>query len=192
MPPSSLTVSSDSKIPPGPYFLGVDLGKKRDYSVIAVVTKQPNQQPVDLVYYKRWPLETSYSSVIGSVRVIFEKLRNVQKCLVDQTGVGEYIVEDMKKGGIPHVEGVMLSLPKKQEILSHLKQLMENELFTFPFEVNLTGELNVEQFELTKAGQMQFSHPDGTHDDIFWAVALAVFATRGPSVPGFKPVSRSF
>lgn len=174
------------------FFLGVDLGKKHDYSVIAVAAKAPNREAVDLVYYKRWPLETPYSSVIGSVRVIIEKLHNVQRCLVDQTGVGEYIVEDMQKGGIRNVEGVMLSLPKKQEILSHLKQLMENELFTYPFEVNLTGELNVEQFELTKTGQMQFSHPDGTHDDIFWAVALAVFATRAPAVPQFKPVSRSF
>jgi phage FluMu gp28-like protein len=176
----------------GPFFLGVDLGKKHDFSVIAVVTKQPNKDPVQLVYYKQWPLETPYSSVIGSVRVIIDKLHNVPKCLVDQTGVGEYIVEDMQKGGIRNVEGVMLSLPSKQEILGHLKQLMVNGDFSFPFDIDLTGELNVERFELTKAGQIQFSHPDGTHDDILWAVALAVFATRAPAVPGFKPISRSF
>ncbi|MGA8903679.1 MAG: hypothetical protein WB661_01580 [Candidatus Bathyarchaeia archaeon] len=181
-----------TKIPSGPFFLGVDLGKRHDFSVIAVVTKQPNRDQVRLVYFKRWPLETPYSSVIGSVRVIVDKLHNVQKCLVDQTGVGEYIVEDMQKGGIPKVEGVMLSLPSKQEILGHLKQLMQNELFTFPFDIDLTGELNVEHFELTKTGQVQFSHPDGTHDDILWAVALAVFATRAPPVPGFKPITRSF
>lgn len=157
-----------------------------------MVSKQPNHDLVELVYYKRWPLETPYSSVIGSIRVIIDRLHNVQKCLVDQTGVGEYIIEDMQKGGIRNVEGVMLSLPSKQEILSHLKQLMENQLFTYPFEVNLTGELNVEQFELTKTGQMQFAHPDGTHDDIFWAVALAVFATRTPPRPQFRPVTRTF
>ena len=53
----------------------------------------------------------------------------------------------------------MLSLPVKQEILGHLKQLMQNQLFTYPFDVNLTSELNVERFELTKTGQIQFSHP---------------------------------
>jgi len=164
--------------------LGVDLGKKVDYSVIAVVTKEGDQ--IRLVYYKRWPLETPYSSVIGSIRVIIEKLGNVQKCLVDQTGVGEYIVEDMQKGGIPNVEGVMLSLPVKQEILGHLKQLMQNQLFTYPFNVDLTSELNVERFELTKTGQIMFSHPDGTHDDILWAVALAVYATREPPFPQLK------
>jgi phage FluMu gp28-like protein len=168
----------------GPYYLGIDLGKRVDYSVIAVTTKQREQ--VRLVYYKRWPLETPYSSVIGSVRVIIEKLGRVRKILVDQTGVGDYIVEDMQKGGIPNVEGITLTLPSKQEILGHLKQMMQNQLFTYPFDVNLTSELNVERFELTKTGQIQFSHPEGTHDDILWAVALAVYASRGPLFPQLK------
>ena len=152
--------------------------------MIAVTTKQREQ--VRLVYYKRWPLETPYSSVIGSVRVIIEKLGRVRKILVDQTGVGDYIVEDMQKGGIPNVEGITLTLPSKQEILGHLKQMMQNQLFTYPFDVNLTSELNVERFELTKTGQIQFSHPEGTHDDILWAVALAVYASRGPLFPQLK------
>lgn len=174
----------------GPYWLGVDLGKRVDYSVIAVVAKKAEQ--VNLVYYKRWPLETPYSSVIGSVRVILEKLGRVQKVLVDQTGVGDYIVEDMQKGGIPNVEGITLTLPVKQEILGYLKQLMQNQFFTYPFDVNLTSELNVERFELTKTGQIQFSHPEGTHDDILWGVALAVYATRSPVFPQLKKSHTTF
>jgi phage FluMu gp28-like protein len=166
----------------GPYFLGVDLGKKVDFSVIAVVTKQGDQ--MRLVYYKRWPLETPYASVIGSVKVISQKLGSIVKILVDQTGVGEYVVEDMQKSGLRNVEGIMLSLPTKQEILGHLKQLMQNRLFTYPFDVDLSGELNVERFELTKTGQIQFSHPEGTHDDILWAVALAVYASRTRDTTG--------
>jgi phage FluMu gp28-like protein len=185
MPSSSKTSSSASN---GPYFVGVDLGKKVDFSVIAVVSKQGDH--VRLAYFKRWPLETPYSSVIGSVKVIAEKLGNVQKILVDQTG-SEYVVEDMQRV-IRNVEGVMLRLPVKQEILGYLKQVMQNEHFTFPFDIDLTGELNVEHYELTKTGQIMFSHPDGTHDDILWACALAVFATRTPPRPEFKPVTRAF
>jgi phage FluMu gp28-like protein len=165
----------------GPFWIGVDLGKKVDFSVIAVVTKESDL--VRLVYYKRWPLETPYSTVIGSIKIISERLRNVQRILVDQTGVGEYIVEDMKKGRLRNVEGVMLSLPMKQEILGHLKQLMQDQRFTYPFDVDLTTELNVERFELTKTGQIMLSHPEGTHDDILWAVALAVYATRQAPFP---------
>jgi len=58
--------------------------------------------------------------------------------------------------------------------------------------VNLTSELNVERFELTKTGQVQFSHPEGTHDDILWAVALAVYATRAGSSGSMIPVKRSY
>jgi len=96
----------------------------------------------------------------------------------------------MQKGGLRNVEGVILSLPVKQEILGYLKQLMQNRLFTYPFDLNLTAELNVERFELTKTGQIMFSHPEGTHDDILWAVALAVYASRTPSAGSFIPVRR--
>jgi len=166
----------------------VDLGKKVDFSVIAVVEKdEKDGDHRRLLYYKRWPLETPYSSVIGSVKIIAEKLGNVQKILVDQTGVGEYVVEDMQKSGIRSVEGVHLSLPVKQEILGYLKQLMQNQLFSFPFDVDLTAELNVERFELTKTGQVMFSHPEGTHDDILWAVALAAYASRTEPVKHSRP-----
>ncbi|MFQ6064974.1 MAG: hypothetical protein ACE5L6_05810 [Candidatus Bathyarchaeia archaeon] len=49
-----------------------------------------------------------------------------------------------------------------------------------PRHVDLTAELNIERFELTKRGKIKFSHPQGTHDDVFWAVALAAYASRTP------------
>ncbi|NIR14168.1 hypothetical protein GWN63_00425, partial [Candidatus Bathyarchaeota archaeon] len=47
-----------------------------------------------------------------------------------------------------------------------------------PYDNGLIQELNVERFQLTKSGKIKFSHPEGTHDDRFWATALAVYATR--------------
>lgn len=47
--------------------------------------------------------------------------------------------------------------------------------------------MNVDRYELTKTGQMQFSHPSGTHDDRLWALALAVYASR-PEIPEYHPV----
>jgi len=43
-------------------------------------------------------------------------------------------------------------------------------------DIDLPSELNVERFELSKTGHIQFNHPQGTHDDVFWATALAVYA----------------
>ena len=40
------------------------------------------------------------------------------------------------------------------------------------------AQLNVEKIEITKEGRIKFSHPSGTHDDMLWAFALAVYATK--------------
>ncbi len=40
---------------------------------------------------------------------------------------------------------------------------------------------------MLKTGKTQFYHPDGTHDDRLWALALAVYASR-PEIPTYKLV----
>ena len=173
--------SKQVKAMQGRYFLGVDLGKKVDYSVIAIMRSNPKGQHAELVGLVRFPLETPYASVIGMVKVICDKLSYVEKVLVDQTGVGEYIVEEMKNAHIrATVEGVMLTVPSKQEILGYMKHLMQTGGLGLYMDEELLGQINVERYELTKTGQIQFSHPDGTHDDELWALALAVWATRTP------------
>jgi len=47
-----------------------------------------------------------------------------------------------------------------------------------PYDPDLYRELNNERYELGKTGKILFNHPEGTHDDRFWAVALAVTAAE--------------
>ena len=47
-----------------------------------------------------------------------------------------------------------------------------------PFDPELFHELNIERYELAKTGKILFLHPEGTHDDRFWVVALAVCAAE--------------
>ncbi|NIV67386.1 hypothetical protein GWN43_00805 [Candidatus Bathyarchaeota archaeon] len=105
--------------------------------------------------------------------------------------MGDYIVEDMKQTGISNTEGIRFTLSLKQEMAVHLKQtMMENQLaipyaHDTPEYRDFIAELNVERFQLTKTGKIQFSHPQGTHDDRFWALALAAYAAR--SQPTGRP-----
>lgn len=113
------------------------------------------------------------------MKIICDKLNRVEKTFCDQTGVGEYIVEDMKEARIRStIEGITLTLPSKQEMLSHMKQLMQTKGLALYYDADLIAEINVETFQTTKTGQLQFSHPDGTHDDRLWSLALAVYASR--------------
>ncbi len=53
-------------------------------------------------------------------------------------------------------------------------------------EIDLTAELNVERYELMKTGHLGFSHPEGTHDDVFWSVALAVLGSVKTPMPSIR------
>jgi len=45
-------------------------------------------------------------------------------------------------------------------------------------DAELFHELNVERYELAKTGRLLFNHPAETHDDRFWALALATYAAE--------------
>ncbi|MBS7653442.1 hypothetical protein KEJ13_10005, partial [Candidatus Bathyarchaeota archaeon] len=56
-------------------------------------------------------------------------------------------------------------------------------LLHIPYDPDLYHELNAERYELAKTGRIQFSHPEGSHDDRFWALALAVYAAGRQAGP---------
>ena len=166
----------------GDFYGGLDLAKYQDYSVFLII--QDIKGRFFLRYLKIWPKDTPYASIIGFIKVLSDRWNSIIKIRVDQTGVGDYIVEDMKNGGLTNVEGVNFSLPRKQEMASLLKQRMRNNRFFYPYmtwerpyQGEYVAELNVERFELRKDGSIAFNHPQGTHDDVFWATALALYAT---------------
>ncbi len=90
----------------------------------------------------------------------------------------------MENAGIDNAEGVNFSVPRKSEMASLLKQRMLNSKFFYPllnwerpYRGDICTELNVERYDLRKDGTIGYSHPNGTHDDVFWSIALAVYAT---------------
>lgn len=158
----------------GEFYVGADFGKHQDYSVVAVIQKIENR--LNIVHVHRFKLETPYASVIGYIKTLSERWGHVAKVCCDISGVGDYIVEDMKNGGIQGVEGIQFTAPQKEKVATILKQKMLDGLFKLPYDRDLIAELNVEGYELRKTGNIIFSHPEGTKDDRFWAVALACYA----------------
>ena len=117
-----------------------------------------------------------------------QKLRTVSLIYIDQTGVGEFFVQDAYKSGLKNAQGVFLSLPKKQEIMDYFKRKMQDGHLHFRRDPELMNEMGAERFQLSKTGQLQFWHPSGTHDDRLWAFALAVYASRY-DIPTYHPVA---
>jgi hypothetical protein len=101
---------------------------------------------------------------------------------VDQTGIGEYVTEDMSTI-VSNTRGVVLTARRKEEVLSHLREQMQTCKLSMPYDSQLIAEIHCEKYEPTKDGHTTFSHPEGTHDDRLWALALACMSTRKTEAP---------
>ena len=73
------------------------------------------------------------------------------------------------------------------EMAQLLKQRLQEGVLRIPYDRSLLDELNTEKYELTKIGKITYSHPEGTHDDRFWALALAIYAAEKEAPPPGKP-----
>ena len=173
----------------GDFYAGLDLGKHQDHSVLAIIKAENNT--LKLIHTHRFPLNTPYASVIGYVKTLNDRWQKIHKILTDSSGVGDYITEDMTNTGLANTEGVKFTQETKQEMAQWLKQTMTEKRLKIPYDSQLIAELNTERYELTKDGKTRFSHPEGTHDDRFWALALAAYSARTAPTPKLWIVAKA-
>ncbi len=170
----------EQQIPKGEYYAGLDLGKLQDHSALAIIQK--DAYTLKLVYTHDFPLETTYTQVIATTTRANTQF-HLQKLLADQTGIGEPILEELQNQGITNATGAKLTQEAKTEILTHLKLTMEQQRLAIPYDKRLCQQINDQQYAYTKNGKLTFSHPQNTHDDQLWALALAVYAAKTEQTP---------
>jgi phage FluMu gp28-like protein len=173
--------SLEVSFPSGDFYAGVDFGKLQDYSVLAVIKRE--DEILKLVYVHQFPLETPYTQVIGHLVRANQKFQ-FRSVLVDQTGVGEPVLEEMQNQGLRNVEGVKFTVQTKEELLTSLKIAMEQNRLAIPYHRQLCQQINEQQYEYSKSGHLQFKHPENSHDDMLWALALAVTTSMQAPLPG--------
>ena len=166
----------------GKYYAGLDVGKQVDHSVLAVIQK--NKDKRSLVYKHQFPLGTPYPNVIAHTAKA-NQIYKFKKIIVDKTGVGDAILDEIQQLGIQNAEGLFLTDKWKEEIFTHLKLLMEQKhLSILPTDKQLITQINQQQYEYLKPKTAQerihlkYWHPQGQHDDQLHALALATYATK--------------
>ena len=144
---------------------------------------------------KRFAINTSYASVIGYLKILNERLTTIRSNYVDDTGVGNAVVEEMIAAGIANIKGTTFTLQSKEEMATILREKMRKGELKIPYvparhldDIDLTAELNVEKYQLMKTGRVQFSHSVDCHDDIFWSCCLACYAAVQAPLPGVGAV----
>jgi hypothetical protein len=166
----------------GEFYAGLDLAQTRDYCVLSIVEKQGDH--FFLRHLKIFQQPTIYATVLSYIKALQDRWGGFQKIRVDFTREGPSFITDMQNAGIDNPEGVTFSVPRKSEMAGLLKQRMANRQLYYPllswerpYRGEICSELNVERYVLRKDGAYGYYHPYGTHDDVFWSLALAVYAT---------------
>ena len=177
----------------GSYYAGLDLGKQHDHSVLAVVQRLENGE-TRLIHKRQFPLGTPYPDVIAYVARA-QQIFNLEGIYVDKTGIGDAVVDELQRIYVRNIQGVVFTEPEKENMLNHLKLLMQKKrLKILGDDKQLIAQINEQQYEYLqpKTAQerihLKFWHPAGRHDDQLYALALACRAIVGAPPPGIGAV----
>lgn len=171
----------------GDFYAGVDLGEREDYSVVAVISK--SQDTSHLVHMHSFRLGDSLASTIGYLKILGQRWHTIHATYVDNTKHGDYIIQSMIDAGAPSPRGIIFTTNSKEQMAQILRQRLAEGRLRLPYDRDLLNELNTEQYQLTNTGHYTLTHPSGTHDDRFWALALAAYAAEQNPTPN-PPIAK--
>ncbi len=102
---------------------------------------------------------------------------------------GDVVTTEMRNTGLRQTWGITFTAQTKTDILENLHRMLAETRLKLAYDNELIAEMNSESCEISKSGQLLFSHPSGTHDDRLWALGLACYGLKfGLSVTAYHPV----
>jgi phage FluMu gp28-like protein len=137
---------------------GIDLAKSVDFTVIVGLDNAGN-----VAYFDRFQLDWHNTK---------ETIKRLPPApiIVDSTGVGDPILEDLLREGV-NIEGLKFTSQSKQQLMEGLASAIQQSRIGFPEGV-IVDELDVFEYQFTANG-VRYSAPSGFHDDCVMALALA-------------------
>lgn len=162
------------------FYVGVDVGRKKDLTVIWVLEKIEN------IKYTRKVIELAQMPFCKQEEILHEILshkffrRNCQ----DNTGIGMQMAENAQyKFGKFRVEGITFTNKVKEELAYNLRTEFENKTVFIPKRHEIREDLHSIRRLTTSAGNIRFDaeRSDNGHADRFWALALALHAANNNS-----------
>ena len=150
------------------YVMGVDLAKYQDFTVLTVMDRATRQ----VVHWDR------FSQIDWNLQKLkiteTAKRFNDAQVFIDSTGVGDPIFEDLVRAGVK-ATGYKIVTGTKQALIDSLVMAIEGKTIGYPELPQLLNELEIYEYEMTRAGNVRMNAPSGYHDDCVISLALAVY-----------------
>lgn len=150
------------------YVIGVDIAKLLDFTVLLVGKFE--DEYLRIVAFDRfnqldWSLQRK--KIISMA-----KRYNNAKIVLDSTGVGDAVFEDLDKEYLNMQAFRIKSNTIKNQLIENLVVALENAVISFPNIPELINELKIFSFERGRSGRTIYNAPVGFHDDCVISLAL--------------------
>jgi phage FluMu gp28-like protein len=164
---------------PNPLYAGVDVGRKRDLTVIDVGER------IGDVTWDRLRLELDRKTFEEQRERLREILRlpKLVRCCMDASGLGMQLAEEMCWEFRYKVEPITFTGPVKEQLAFPLRAAFEDRALRIDPDPKLRADLRGIKKETTSSGNIRFvGESQDSHCDRFWAKALRQHAAKKPTV----------
>jgi phage FluMu gp28-like protein len=167
----------------GDLFVGMDIGRKKDLSVIWLLEKLGN------VKYTRKVIELEKTPFHLQEEILSSVLKHktLRRCCIDATGLGMQLAESAQRNfGQYRVEPITFTAKAKEELAYNLRTNFEDKTIYIPSDNTLREDLHSVRKVTTISGNIRFDVANteaAGHADRFWALALALYAAHTNAGP---------
>lgn len=159
--------------------LGVDLAKVRDWTVLWALNSSGETVEVQRFQHMDWSVQRL------KIVEAYQRL-GCKKAVIDATGVGDPIVEELDRSGV-RVEPIKFTSQSKAQLIEALMLRFDSGSIQLPpGRDDLIEEIKAFAFETMPSGRDRYSAPEGRHDDAVIALALAAWGIRQYAGKTFK------
>lgn len=166
----------------GDLFIGVDIGRVKDLTVIWVLERgydkeaQPHLRDVfrtvAVKAVKGMPFEAQYQLISQ-----YLSLPNMVKCCIDRSGLGLQLAEQLVDEHGTLVEGVAISSPTKQSLVERTLKFISQQRVSLPKDPLIKSDIiNMRRIVTAKGNVSYDGRSDIGHCDHFIALAMALRA----------------
>lgn len=174
----------------GVCFVGRDIGRRNDLHVIQIF------EQIGDVLWDRERIEqkrATFAEMDDAFDDVMRRYRVARSC-VDQTGMGEKVVEDAQRRWGSRVEGVLFTGPSKLILATRGKERFEDRTVRIrEGDAPLRADLHKLRKVSSATGAPRFvAERDDDHADRTWAAFLAIHAAGdGAASYAYRPVGRA-
>jgi phage FluMu gp28-like protein len=171
------TEISDLTLDTSNLYLGVDIGRKHDLTVIWCL------QRVGDVLWTRGVTVLERLPFSAQLELISAAARHAARVCVDATGIGAMLAEELARRHGGMIEECQFSAALKAEIFTNLRRKFDDKLIRIPVSRAIREDLHGLQKVTGATGSVRYlaPHNEDGHCDRATALALAVHAGKQPA-----------